>query len=138
MVVPVGAVGEGDHHLHRRDPRLRVPAFWIKIDAVPGRLNETWFKVEQPGVYYGQCYELCGARHGYMPIAVEVVSRERSSPQWVASKGGTYAGRRGRRGRRPRRRPPPRRPAPPPARHRRNAVAGDGDAGHHEPAARPD
>jgi cytochrome c oxidase subunit 2 len=40
-----------------------IPAFWAKVDAVPGRLNETWFKVDKPGLYYGQCYELCGARH---------------------------------------------------------------------------
>ena len=51
-----------------------VPAFWVKIDAVPGRLNETWFKADKPGVYYGQCFELCGARHAYMPIAVEVAA----------------------------------------------------------------
>ena len=68
-----------------------VPAFWVKMDAVPGRLNETWFRAEREGVYYGVCYELCGARHGYMPIAVEVVSRERFA-QWVASRGGTMPG----------------------------------------------
>ena len=50
-----------------------IPAFWTKIDANPGRLNETWVKVDRPGVYFGQCSELCGARHGFMPIAVEVV-----------------------------------------------------------------
>lgn len=53
-----------------------VPAFGIKIDAVPGRLNETWFRIEREGVYYGQCSELCGAYHGYMPIAIEAVSKE--------------------------------------------------------------
>ena len=50
-----------------------VPAFGIKTDAVPGRLNEGWFLVEQPGVYYGQCSELCGVNHAYMPIEVRVV-----------------------------------------------------------------
>jgi cytochrome c oxidase subunit 2 len=65
-----------------------IPAFWVKIDAVPGRLNETWFKVDKPGVYYGQCFELCGARHAYMPIAVEVVPQAQFAA-WVASKGGT-------------------------------------------------
>lgn len=65
-----------------------VPAFWTKIDANPGKLNETWAKVEREGVYFGQCSELCGARHGYMPIAVEVVSDAKFA-QWVASKGGT-------------------------------------------------
>jgi cytochrome c oxidase subunit 2 len=68
-----------------------VPAFWTKMDAVPGRLNETWFKVDRPGVYYGQCSELCGARHGYMPIAVEVVPPAQFAA-WVASKGGTMPG----------------------------------------------
>jgi cytochrome c oxidase subunit 2 len=53
-----------------------VPAFGLKTDAVPGRVNETWVKVTKPGVYYGQCSELCGVDHGFMPIAVEVVSRE--------------------------------------------------------------
>jgi cytochrome c oxidase subunit 2 len=53
-----------------------VPAFGVKIDAIPGRLNETWFEARQEGVYYGQCSELCGPGHGYMPIAVEVLSKE--------------------------------------------------------------
>jgi cytochrome c oxidase subunit 2 len=52
-----------------------LPNFAIKIDAVPGRLNETWFKADKEGVYYGQCSEICGVRHSAMPIAVEVVSR---------------------------------------------------------------
>jgi cytochrome c oxidase subunit 2 len=51
-----------------------VPAFGIKIDAVPGRINETWFKAEREGMYYGQCSELCGKDHAFMPIAVRVVS----------------------------------------------------------------
>lgn len=61
-----------------------LPAFWVKMDAVPGRINETWFKVDREGVYYGQCSELCGAKHGYMPIAIEVVSPERYAA-WVAA-----------------------------------------------------
>ena len=64
-----------------------IPAFWIKLDAVPGRINETSFIIEKPGIYFGQCSELCGARHAYMPIAVEAVSPEVFA-QWVASKGG--------------------------------------------------
>jgi cytochrome c oxidase subunit 2 len=68
-----------------------VPNFWTKMDAVPGRLNQTWFKAEREGLYYGQCSELCGARHGYMPIAVEVVSKEKFA-EWVRSKGGTMPG----------------------------------------------
>jgi cytochrome c oxidase subunit 2 len=53
-----------------------VPAFGIKIDAIPGRLNETWFKAEKTGIYYGQCSQLCGKDHAYMPIAVKVVTDE--------------------------------------------------------------
>ncbi|MBB5223923.1 cytochrome c oxidase subunit 2 [Amaricoccus macauensis] len=53
-----------------------IPAFAVKIDAVPGRLNETWFKVEKEGVYFGQCSELCGKNHSYMPIVVKAVSQE--------------------------------------------------------------
>ncbi len=54
-----------------------MPAFGVKIDAVPGKLNETWFKAEREGIYYGQCSELCGKDHGFMPIMVEVVSEEK-------------------------------------------------------------
>jgi cytochrome c oxidase subunit 2 len=68
-----------------------IPAFWTKIDAVPGRLNETWFKTDRPGLYYGVCFELCGARHGYMPIAVEVLPPAQFAA-WVRSKGGTLPG----------------------------------------------
>ena len=62
-----------------------MPSFWVQMDAVPGRINETWFKVDRPGVYYGQCFQLCGTKHGFMPIAVEVVSKERFA-EWVAAK----------------------------------------------------
>jgi cytochrome c oxidase subunit 2 len=68
-----------------------VPAFWNKIDANPGQVNQTWAKIDRPGVYFGQCTELCGARHAYMPIAVEVVP-ETQFAAWVASKGGTMPG----------------------------------------------
>ncbi len=53
-----------------------VPAFGVKTDAVPGRLQETWFKIEHEGTYYGQCSELCGQDHGFMPIRIEAVSKE--------------------------------------------------------------
>lgn len=53
-----------------------VPAFGVKIDTVPGHLNETWMRIERPGTYYGQCSELCGVNHGFMPIAVRAVSKE--------------------------------------------------------------
>jgi len=68
-----------------------IPAFWIKLDAVPGRLNETSFTINKPGVYFGVCSELCGARHGYMPITVEAVSPAVFA-QWVKAKGGTMPG----------------------------------------------
>ena len=60
-----------------------VPSFGIKIDAIPGRLNETWFKADRVGVYYGQCSELCGRDHAFMPIAVHVVS-DQDYAAWVA------------------------------------------------------
>jgi len=65
-----------------------VPAFWIKLDAVPGRLNETSFTIKEPGLYFGQCSELCGARHAFMPIAVEAVPPAQFAA-WVKAKGGT-------------------------------------------------
>ncbi|MCA4775226.1 cytochrome c oxidase subunit II [Wolbachia endosymbiont of Mansonella ozzardi] len=62
-----------------------IPAFGVKIDAIPGRLNEAWFNVKKPGIYYGQCYELCGQGHGFMPIVVEAVSKEDFS-KWIKNK----------------------------------------------------
>ena len=53
-----------------------VPSFGIKIDAVPGRLNETWFNARKVGIYYGQCSQLCGKDHAFMPIAVRVVPQD--------------------------------------------------------------
>lgn len=67
-----------------------IPAFGVKIDAVPGRLNESWFKVEREGIYYGQCSELCGKDHGYMPIMVEVVSEEKYTA-WLETAREEYA-----------------------------------------------
>lgn len=64
-----------------------VPALGVKTDAVPGRLNETWFRITRPGTYYGQCSELCGVKHGFMPIVVDAVSKEQFE-KWVLSKGG--------------------------------------------------
>jgi cytochrome c oxidase subunit II len=89
VVVPVGAVVKMIVTSNDVIHAWGVPAFWTKIDAVPGRLNETWFRADRPGVYYGVCYELCGARHGYMPIAVEVVSREHFQ-RWVMSHPGAH------------------------------------------------
>ena len=68
-----------------------MPAFWIKLDAVPGKINETSFTIEKPGVYFGQCSELCGPRHGYMPITVVAVEPAVFA-RWVAAKGGQMPG----------------------------------------------
>ena len=64
-----------------------VPSLWFKIDAVPGRINEKVLFIKEPGVYYGQCSELCGARHGYMPIAIEALPRDKYNA-WVLSQSG--------------------------------------------------
>jgi cytochrome c oxidase subunit 2 len=60
-----------------------LPAFGVKRDAVPGRINETWFKAEKEGTYYGQCSELCGIKHAFMPITVKVVSEE-DYQEWLS------------------------------------------------------
>ncbi len=82
MVVPVNKVVRvqvtGADVIHS----FAVPAFGIKIDAIPGRLNETWFKATKTGMFYGQCSELCGKDHAFMPIAVRVVS-EQEFAAWV-------------------------------------------------------
>ena len=78
-VVRVQVTGEDVIH------SFSVPAFGIKIDAVPGRLNETWFKADRTGVFYGQCSQLCGLNHALMPIQVDVVSQPQFDA-WVASK----------------------------------------------------
>ena len=83
----VKKLGPSDDVIHS----FAVPAFWIKQDANPGQLHEAWAKVDRPGVYFGQCSELCGARHAFMPIAIEVVPPAQFA-QWVASKGGTMPG----------------------------------------------
>ncbi len=85
MVVPVNKVVHvlvtGEDVIHS----FSVPAFGIKIDAVPGRVNDTWFKATRIGTYYGQCSQLCGLDHSYMPIEVKVVSQA-DFDAWVASK----------------------------------------------------
>ena len=75
-IVRVQVTGEGIIH------SWSVPSFGVKIDAIPGRLNETWFKAEREGVYYGQCSQLCGRNHAYMPIAVRVLS-EKDFAAWL-------------------------------------------------------
>ncbi|WFU09730.1 cytochrome c oxidase subunit II [Rhizobium sp. CB3090] len=64
-----------------------MPSFGIKIDAIPGRLNETWFKADSEGLYYGQCSELCGKDHAFMPIAIRVVSQDQYQ-QWLTTAAG--------------------------------------------------
>lgn len=90
MVVPVGKVVRvevtGADVIHS----YAVPSFGIKIDAVPGRLNETWFKATREGVYHGQCSELCGRNHAFMPITVRVVS-EKEFTAWVEDAKKKYA-----------------------------------------------
>jgi cytochrome c oxidase subunit 2 len=90
LVVPVNKVIHvqviGSDVIHS----FAVPSFGIKIDAVPGRLNETWFKAEREGVYYGQCSELCGRDHAFMPIEVRVVS-EKDYTAWLDQAKKKYA-----------------------------------------------
>jgi cytochrome c oxidase subunit II len=78
-----------------------MPALGVKMDAIPGRLNETWLRIEQPGIYYGQCSELCGDYHGFMPIEIEAMSKsdfeawtKRAQEEFARADGGiTVAGR---------------------------------------------
>jgi cytochrome c oxidase subunit II len=83
MVVPVNKTVRmqitADGIIHA----FAVPSFGIKIDAIPGRLNETWFRATREGIYYGQCSELCGRNHAFMPIAVRVVS-DQEYEAWLA------------------------------------------------------
>lgn len=82
MVVPVGAVVRVQITGSDVNHSFAVPAFGIKMDAIVGRLNETWFEVDREGVYFGQCSELCGKDHSYMPIVVKAVSQE-VYDQWL-------------------------------------------------------
>ena len=91
LVVPVGkpvrVLVTGADVIHA----FAVPAFGVIADAVPGRVNETWFTIEKPGIYYGNCRELCGIQHAYMPIEVRAVSQA-DFDAWTASKGGYKVG----------------------------------------------
>lgn len=91
MVVPVNAVVRVQVTANDVIHAFAMPAFGIKVDAVPGRLNETWFKATRPGVYFGQCSELCGKDHAFMPIAIRVVSREEFA-SWVTDARRRFAG----------------------------------------------
>ncbi len=104
IMVPDEEIAEGQYRLLETDNRVvlpvgtnirvlvtaadvlhswAMPSMGVKVDAVPGRLNELWLHISEPGVYYGQCSELCGANHGFMPIAVEALSKE-DFEAWVA------------------------------------------------------
>lgn len=92
MVVPAGKVVR---MLVTADPQgvihsFAVPSFGLKVDAIPGRLNEIWFQAEHSGMYYGQCSELCGINHSFMPIAVRAVS-EPEFARWVEQAKKRYA-----------------------------------------------
>ena len=90
MVVPVNRIVRvqttGADVIHS----FAMPAFGIKIDAVPGRLNETWFKATKMGMFYGQCSELCGKDHAFMPIAIRVVS-DQDFAAWIETAKKKYA-----------------------------------------------
>lgn len=83
MVVPVGKVVEVDVTSQDVIHSFSVPSFGIKIDAIPGRLNKTWFKADHEGFFYGQCSNICGIDHAFMPINVRVVSQS-DYEAWVA------------------------------------------------------
>ncbi len=68
-----------------------MPAMGVKLDAIPGRVNETWFRIEEEGTYYGQCSELCGINHAFMPIEIEAVSRQ-AFAEWVEKQKTAQAG----------------------------------------------
>ena len=91
LVVPVNKIVRlqttGAEVIHA----FAVPSFGIKIDSIPGRINETWFRATREGVYYGQCSELCGKDHAYMPIAVRVVSEE-AFAKWIEESKKRFAG----------------------------------------------
>ncbi|MBR0969026.1 MULTISPECIES: cytochrome c oxidase subunit II [Bradyrhizobium] len=90
MVVPVNKVIRvqvtGADVIHA----FALPAFGVKIDAIPGRLNETWFKATKTGMFYGQCSELCGKDHAFMPIAIRVVE-DKDFASWVETAKKKYA-----------------------------------------------
>ncbi|MEO8813484.1 MAG: cytochrome c oxidase subunit II [Caulobacteraceae bacterium] len=85
MVAPVNKVVRVQVTAEDVIHSFSVPAFGIKVDAIPGKLNETWFKADRTGVFYGQCSQLCGSNHSFMPIEVRVVSQPEFDA-WVASK----------------------------------------------------
>ncbi len=92
MVVPVGEPIRMQITASDVIHAFAVPSLWFKLDAVPGRINEKVMLIERPGVYYGQCSELCGDRHGYMPITVEALPRPQYNAWVLAQSGGKVDG----------------------------------------------
>jgi cytochrome c oxidase subunit 2 len=90
IVVPVGKVVRVQVTAADVLHAFAVPAFGVKVDAVPGRLNETWFRADREGVYYGQCSELCGREHAFMPLAFRVVS-EADYQTWLTQARAQFA-----------------------------------------------
>ena len=84
MVVPVGKTVRLQITSADVIHSYALPSFGVKMDAVPGRLNESWFKADREGMYYGQCSELCGKDHAFMPLAVRVVTEEQYEA-WLAA-----------------------------------------------------
>ncbi len=91
VVVPVNAVVRLQITASDVIHSWTIPAFGVKLDAIPGRLQETWFAAEKEGVYFGQCSELCGINHAYMPITVKVVSQE-VYDEWLEGAQAEFAG----------------------------------------------
>ncbi len=86
VVVPVGKVVRIQTTAADVIHSFAVPSFGVKIDSIPGRLNEAWFRVDAPGIYYGQCSELCGTNHAFMPIAVRAVEPDQFEVWATAAK----------------------------------------------------
>ncbi len=88
LVVPVNAIVRLQVTASDVIHNFAMPSFGIKIDAIPGRINESWFQVTEEGTFYGQCSELCGLNHAFMPIEVRVVSQD-AFDAWIAAEPGT-------------------------------------------------
>ena len=88
--VPVGKIVELDVVSQDVIHSFSIPSFGVKIDAVPGRLNKSWFKAEQEGVFYGQCSNICGIDHAYMPVEIHVLS-ENAYQAWLATAQKTFS-----------------------------------------------
>ncbi len=91
VVVPVGKVVRVQVTASDVIHSWAMPSFGVKMDAVPGRLNEAWFRVDKPGVYYGQCSEICGVKHAYMPVEIKAVPQAEFDA-WIASQKSADAG----------------------------------------------